>query len=122
LKMVNRTPSKRARPPKVASHRYPSRACTMALTEFWGGRLRWSRPFADMGRPPRKQVAAGLRHLRRTACQPAPSASPPGTCRSWVAGAVVLFVPSISNVGPMESINPNVTFLARGPHQRAEEA
>src|SRR5262245_27600760 len=36
LKMVNRTPSKRARPPNVASHRYPSRVWTIALTEFCG--------------------------------------------------------------------------------------
>src|SRR5712691_1720762 len=33
---TNRTPSKRTRPPNVASHRYPSRVCRMSLTEFCG--------------------------------------------------------------------------------------
>ena len=36
LKIVKRTPSKRARPPHVPSQRYPSRVWAMALTEFCG--------------------------------------------------------------------------------------
>src|SRR5687768_9012515 len=62
-KVTNRTPSKRARPPKLPIQRYPSVVCTIEVTVFWGrplavvqlSRLYWvtalpgSRPAAHAG-------------------------------------------------------------------------